>query len=277
MNYTPNLPHRTLRPRILTLRNTIMIRKSLTQFLVGVMLVAIFLPSLPLHAAVTNLIANPSAETPDAANPALPASWNQGNWGQKTALFTYSNIAEDGSRGLSLTVTNYSNGDAKWYFTPTAVTAGTSYDFSDYYQSDTTSYLVAPYTTSAGANSYVDLATVPAATVWQQAKATFTAPAGVSKLTIFHLLRSNGSLTIDNASLAPSSTVVPTPTPTPITVPPVMVAGNLVPNPGVEQAGATLAAPNSWVSEGWGTNTPSYSYLSTGHNSNHSLQVKVAG
>ncbi len=272
-----------------------MFRNTLARIILAAFATTIILPSLATQAAGTNLIVNPSAETADSANAALPAAWLEGNWGTNTATFSYSSLAEDGAKGLTVNVANYVSGDAKWYFAPIAVTAGSTYAFSDYYQSDVPTLLVAQYTTASGANSYADLGTQAPAAVWSQAKTSFTVPVGVTTMTVFHLLASNGSLTIDNAalSLVPTATPTLTPTPTPSTTPvptatpsatpaptpapPVMTAGNLVPNPGVEQAGFTPTVPNAWKSDSWGTNTPIFKYLATGHSSSHSLQIVMSG
>jgi peptidoglycan/xylan/chitin deacetylase (PgdA/CDA1 family) len=48
---------------------------------------------------------------------------------------------------------------------------------------------------------------------------------------------------------------------------------NLVANPSVETSSNNV--PTSWSTGGWGTNTASLSYLSTGHTGSHSLDTKI--
>jgi peptidoglycan/xylan/chitin deacetylase (PgdA/CDA1 family) len=48
---------------------------------------------------------------------------------------------------------------------------------------------------------------------------------------------------------------------------------NLILNPSAETS--TSGAPDNWTQDGSGTNTPTYTYLNTGHSGNHSLQVSI--
>src|ERR1700682_6080469 len=90
--------------------------------------------------AATNLIANPSVET---ASGSLPQGWGQGKWGTNTTTFSYLTTGEDGSRSVNVQISKYTSGDAKWYFTPVPVVAGSKYTFSDYYQSNISSTITA--------------------------------------------------------------------------------------------------------------------------------------
>ncbi|MEN9603946.1 MAG: hypothetical protein RL545_635, partial [Actinomycetota bacterium] len=92
-----------------------------------------------------NLILNPSLET----GTTTPTNWASGKWGTNTATFTYPvTPAQDGSKAAKVVVSGYTSGDAKWFFNNVNVTAGTTYTFSDYYQSTATTRLVARYTTA---------------------------------------------------------------------------------------------------------------------------------
>ncbi|MCU0653483.1 MAG: polysaccharide deacetylase family protein [Candidatus Pacebacteria bacterium] len=202
-----------------------------------------------------NLIANPSLETA-SADPSTPLGWNQGKWGTNTAVFSYPVAGSDGAGAANLQITSYADGDAKWYFDPVAVSAGT-YQFSDSYKSDTKTYLVAQFTDTAGAFSYASIATLNPAPDWAAAKAIVTVPSGTARITVFHLINSVGSLTVDNYSLQVyTAPVVPPPTP-----------DNLITNPSLEYAGAD-GQPVGWFQGGWGNNTSAYSYPITGYNGN---------
>ncbi|MDB5178502.1 MAG: hypothetical protein JWN01_445 [Patescibacteria group bacterium] len=261
------------------------------------------------RAAGANLITNPSVET---AAGALPSGWSQGGWGTNTAAFSYDSTgAQNGARSLGLTVSGYSSGDAKWYFSPVAVAASTKYTFSDWYQSGVATELDAQVQDAAGNYSYVWLADVPASASWKQLSVDFTTPAGAKNVTVFHVIAGNGTLKTDNYSLAetaatpsptpspspsptvtpsPSPTVTPspsaspspsptpnpsaspTPSPTPSPSPtPTPAAG--IPNPGLETANG--ATPQGWASDYWGTNTPAFTYENTGHASSRSVKVNV--
>jgi len=182
--------------------------KKLTTWIIGLLVIALpFLVLTPAAHAATNLIANPSVETPGTPT-TTPQGWSQGSWGSNTAAFSYASTGEDGSRSLSVSLSNYVSGDAKWYFTPVAVTAGSTYSFSDYYQSTASSQLVAWYQNASGVDSYVTLAQEPASTTWAPVNINVTIPAGETTMTMFDLISSNGTLSTDNFSLTAATVVV---------------------------------------------------------------------
>lgn len=149
----------------------------------------------------TNLIANPSFENADVNGD--PASWSKGNWGTNTALFTYAPTGNGGKSG-QVQMTSYTDGDAKWYFTPVAVTPGKTYTFSDFYKADTDNYVTIEYTLADGTFLYQDLG-APLRTVnWTKWSATFTPPAGAVRATVFHVVAGVGTLGVDDAVLIPS-------------------------------------------------------------------------
>jgi len=147
-----------------------------------------------------NLILNPGLEENDGTNPTY---WLQGNWGTNTAVFSPSVAGEQGN-GANVLMTNFVNGDAKWYFKDVDVTPGVQYTFSDSYMSDVPTRITVQYTLLGGGFSYNDLAYPPVASSWQKVTANLVVPDNVVSLTIFHLIERNGSLTIDNASLTSS-------------------------------------------------------------------------
>lgn len=234
------------------------------------------------RAAGTNLINNPSAETATAT---LPSGWNKGGWGTNTATFSYDATgAQDGAKALGLTVSSYTNGDAKWYFNPVAVTAGTKYVFSDYYQASVATQVDAQIEDATGKLSYLWLGDIAASSTWKQFSVEFTAPAGAKNVTIFHTIAKAGTLKTDNFSLiavvaptptptpTPSATPTPTPSPTPTPTPtPTPSAG--VPNSSLETANGTT--PQDWRADSWGNNTAAFSYLATGHTGSKSVKVDV--
>ena len=188
-----------------------------------------------------------------------PSDWSKGNWGINTSVFSYATTGHTGSRSLKIQTTSYTNGDAKWYFTPQPVISGTTYAFSDYYQSTVATSVVAQFDNGAGAYSYQTLVNQVAPSAgWAQSSANFTIPTGVKNVTIFHLINTVGTLNIDDMSLVISvATPTPTPTPTPTT--------SLIANPSVETANPlTPTRPQSWLTGSWGTNTSSFTYSSTG-------------
>lgn len=163
-------------------------------------------------AASPNLILNPSVET---ASGSLPTSWQKGGFGTNNAVFTYPVAGVDGASAVKVAMTTRSSGDAKWFFNDVAVTAGKSYTFSDKYKSTVQTKVVARYTSSGNVLSYINLPNAASsAGQWATYATTFTVPAGVTKMTVFHLLNAVGELTTDAYSLS-ENIVVPTDTTAP--------------------------------------------------------------
>ncbi len=162
------------------------------------------------HAVGTNLVANPGFEI---AAGTVPSGWTSNKWGTSTANFTYDTTGRSGSRSTTVKVNGYVNGDAKWIFTPVNVTPGTKYAFSDWYKSTVATGVVAAITSTSNLTSYQYIAGVPASTVWKQQTLDFTAPANAKQVSFYHYLAANGTLTVDDYSLATiDSTVTPLPT-----------------------------------------------------------------
>lgn len=201
-----------------------------------------------------NLIANASFET---TNGALPAGWNTGSWGTNTTSFVYETTGRTGSRSATVSTSAYTNGDAKWYAEPVAVTAGKAYTYSDYYKANVATHVVVAYINSSGAYSYADLEDAAVASNWSLYSSTFTIPSGIVKATVYHLLSGAGQLTLDDVNLSTNTTNT-----------------SIVPNPSVE-TGTT--APTSWQTDKWGTNTTAFQYITTGgHTGSKSLKVTVS-
>lgn len=150
------------------------------------------------------IIDNPGVEIQDPINPALPRSWSSSSWGTNTSTYSYLNEGYQSNRSVKVSISNYQNGDAKWYFNPISIQPSTRYTFSNYYKSNTDSRVVAWITTSAGTNSYLELRGASASTTWSQYSDSFVTPANAQLISVFHLISSNGTLTIDNVNLIPS-------------------------------------------------------------------------
>ena len=149
-----------------------------------------------VHAQAVNLIANPSLET---ANGTVPQDWTSLKTGTNTTTFAYPNSgAQDGTSYAKITITAYTNGNAKWFFTPVAVTAGQKYYFTNYYLSTVLSTTIAEFQDAAGNKTTLTLGSDYASASWKQAAYTFTAPAGAVNVTVYQQLARKGTLQTDN-------------------------------------------------------------------------------
>ena len=92
------------------------------------------------------------------------------------------------------------------------MTAGSTYNFSDYYQSTVATDVMAVFMTSTGATTYTDLGTAPtSANAWKQFTASIVIPAGTQTMTVYHLISAVGTLQVDDFSLT-AATVATGPT-----------------------------------------------------------------
>ena len=80
-------------------------------------------------------------------------------------------------------------------------TAGSAYEFSNVSKSDATSYVTVQFRKSDGTYSYLDLGVKPPSPSWSEFKSTFTVPVGAVAMTVFHLIKSNGTLDTDDYSI----------------------------------------------------------------------------
>ncbi len=158
---------------------------------------------VPTNPLGQNMIANPSVQTQNATNTNLPNKWHTQNWGQNTAVFTYvKNQGYAGNRSIKTVVSNYVDGDAKWYFEPITVQPGETYTYTDWYKSNVETNVVVHFTYTDDTNYFLELKRAPASSSWKKYSEAFQVPARVKHVTVLHLLRSNGSLQTDAHSLA---------------------------------------------------------------------------
>lgn len=167
-----------------------------------------------VNAEGTNLIPNPSVETVAGT---VPANWNQGKWGTNSTTFTYKTTeGNTGTHSLYVNMTSRSSGDAKWYFTHLSVKPSQKYTYTEFYKSNVATELDTEYlsTTNQYSHGYLTAVTANSAS-WKSVSTTFTTPANVKTMTIFHLINRVGWLQTDDFSLVEAGT---TPAPTAPTV-----------------------------------------------------------
>lgn len=217
-------------------------------------------------AAAPNLISNSDLET--AGSPGLPQSWQKGGYGANTRVLTYPVTTLNGSKSIEVAITSYTSGDAKWFFSDVSVTAGSTYEFSDDYKSTVPSYVTVRFAYPNGTFTYHGIATLPASASVQRYTGQFTAPAGATSATVFHLIQSVGTLTTDNYSLSAADSTPPPPQPPPPT------SGNLVPNGNFESTG-TNGLPTGWAKGKWGTNDAVFAYPVAGPDGSKAARVSM--
>lgn len=213
--------------------------------------------------AATNLIANPSMEQAGTNN--APLDWVKGRWGTNTTVFTYPVPGSQSEKAGKVQITSYTNGDAKWAFKPVTVEAGGEYTFSNMYISSVTSYLTAEFKLSNGTTVYKDLLTLSPASQWTKSNASFIAPPNATSVSVYHLIKSVGEITVDEYVLE-KKTTPPPPPPDPT---------NLVLNPSFETAD-TNGNPTNWTKGRWGTNTTGFEYPVTGQSGARAAKITMS-
>lgn len=150
------------------------------------------------------LIPNPSLET-SSGTPAAPVSWLKNSWGANTSQFEYMNEGRTGSRSVKVTVNNYQDGDAKWYFEPQTLERGKDYRFTAWYKTNTIPHVVVRYLKDDGTDRYFGLPRPEpnGTTDWQRYTDTFTVPADAKAATVFFFLAGNGWVQTDDYSIEP--------------------------------------------------------------------------
>ena len=150
-----------------------------------------------------NLVSNGTFEMPGADG--VPLDWSRGSWGANTRTFTYP-VASASGNGARVSIESYTSGDAKWVFDPVPVSSGV-YRYANTYLANVPSILTVQFFHTNGSVSYRDIATLPTASSFRNVSQDFAVPAGVQALTVFHLIKQVGTLTIDNVSLTRSAAV----------------------------------------------------------------------
>jgi peptidoglycan/xylan/chitin deacetylase (PgdA/CDA1 family) len=146
-----------------------------------------------------NLIPNPSLETAQDVN--TPQGWTANNWGTNTSTFSYLNTGHTGTHSVKVETTAYTSGAANWFYADVPVTAGKTYKYENWYQSNVDTEADAEVLMSDGTTQFFWLGNVLASPGWNKFSATFTPPAGAQKVAIYQILAKTGYIISDDYSL----------------------------------------------------------------------------
>ncbi|MFF1384792.1 polysaccharide deacetylase family protein [Arthrobacter sp. NPDC058288] len=234
--------------------------KTVNQVIGGTVKPAVSGPAVPPQPTSGNLVKNPGLET--MVN-GVPQCWQAGGYGTNTRTLTTVSPGRTGSVAGRVVVSGYVDGDAKWLqsldlggCSPTA-TPGHTYALGAWYKSTANTQFALYYRTGLG--SWVYWTSSPwfgPATTFQRASWTTPAlPSGASGISFGLNLFSNGTLITDDYEMTDTASSTPPP-------PPPAAGTNLVQNASLETAG-TGSAPQCWQTAGYGSNTASFSTVST--------------
>jgi len=239
----------------------------------------IVIACIVLATAIASALTASSAQAAPAAavNPSLeqlsgtvPTCFSRAGWGQHTAIWSLVTGAHSGTKAQSVTISNYVSGDRKLIMTENATCApavipGETYQLSAWYKSTSSknSFTVFRHST-AGWTYWTDLGTLPASTVWSQAKRTTpVVPAGTDQISFGISISGNGTLITDDYDLVKTGTTTP-PIPT----------GELTANPGLEDGGNP---PTGWFTAGWGNATVNAAVTNVAHSGTRAHSLTLTG
>ncbi|ABK02625.1 polysaccharide deacetylase [Arthrobacter sp. FB24] len=234
--------------------------KTVDQVIGGTVKPAVAGPAVPPPPTSGNLVKNPSLETLAGG---VPQCWQAAGYGTNNRTFSTVSPGRTGSVAERLVVTGYVNGDARLLpsldlggCSPVA-TPGHTYNLGAWYKSTANTQFALYYRTGLG--YWVYWTSSPwfgPATTFQRASWTTPAlPSGASGISFGLNLFSNGTLITDDYEMTDTASSTPPPPPPP-------AGTNLVQNASLETAGAG-SAPQCWQTAGYGSNTASFSTVST--------------
>ncbi len=247
-----------------------MFKKSLIFSLFVFLLSMVSLPLQKAQANNYNLIENYSVEVADENN--NPLDWHNNSWGQLQASFIYQDNYQRSIwskltkrflnlKSLRVEVSNYNSGDAKWYFEPVDILSGTSYYFSDIYQSSVQTEVVVRYTLKDDSFAYSHLGYVGSSGTWRRSGFVFQTPLNAKKVTIFHLINSDGFLQADKFILKKAKVATIT---------------DNVPNNSLEQISEiSYQQPLDWQNNSWGENQSKFSYIYGGYTTRRAIKTEI--
>lgn len=234
--------------------------------LAGLLCATLAIGAIPPQASAEspNIITNNGFEDGTVT---APTGWFPDSWGTNDAVMTYVADAHTGNKAVATTMTSYQDGDGKWLFNAVPVSVGSSYTYTDYYKADAGTNLWAQFLMSDGTYQYKLIKIAPAAANWTQVTTSVTVPAGVSKLSIFHVLSSVGQLTVDDVSLSKDAPVSPPAECTPSYV-------NGLANGGFEGiCVSSTGLPGGWTATQYGASSSVYVNTADAYHGAHAVAI----
>jgi hypothetical protein len=102
-------------------------------------------------------------------------------------------------------VSNYTNGDAKWYYNPVKLENGKQFRWTTWYKTNTRPQAVAMFVRADGSEEFFGMPqpfpSSDSSTVWHQYTETFIVPADAVSVTNFLFITGNGWVQVDDQSL----------------------------------------------------------------------------
>ena len=146
-----------------------------------------------------NLVPNAELKYADPDNPRLPFFWTIGNYGQNRMASFWNPKGLNGNGVLTVSLSKWHDGDAKYEFAPVKLQKGVWYQYSHKYRSTNTSNV-----TGLADNENIFFGSFPTTNnKWKEYKTEYYSTKNVSKFVIYRALVGNGSLSIADVKLEP--------------------------------------------------------------------------
>jgi peptidoglycan/xylan/chitin deacetylase (PgdA/CDA1 family) len=238
--------------------------KTVQQVIGGTEQPQVTAPAAPPAPVGTNALVNPDLTTADTVTPTNPECWTPESYGTNTPTFTWSSTGGEGGGGEeTINMSGLSSGDAKLVQTfdlgdcAPSVVVGDSEELSMYYTSTVPVFYTVYQRNADGIWSYLTQSpTFAPESSWTQASwLTPQIPSGVTAISFGLTIPSNGTLSTSDTSMVDIGSGVP---------PAAAVGVNALINPQLTTPDGTGENPYCWAQEGYGTNTPEWSWSPTG-------------
>jgi Polysaccharide deacetylase len=238
--------------------------KTVQQVIGGSEQPAVTAPAAAPAPVGTNALVNPTLTTADSVTPTNPECWAQESYGTNTPTFKWSTTGGEGGGGMeTISMSGLSSGDAKLVQTfdlgqcAPSVVVGDSEELSSYYESTVPVFYTVYQRNADGIWSYLTQSpTFAPESGWTQANWLMPQiPAGVTAISYGMTIPSNGTLSTSDYSMVDIGSGVPAPAP---------VGQNALVNAQLTTPDGTGANPYCWAQEGYGTNTPAWTWSPTG-------------
>lgn len=147
-----------------------------------------------------NLFSNPALER--SGGGFEPANWRISRWGTVNSSFTFAGVGRSASQGCSIVATDSAPYSASFcHPVEVPISSGVTYRYASWYRADVYAGVFALFMNDAGMYEFQQVGVAPASASWTNYSVQILPPSAAQRMTVFHSLSSDGSLTVDDVFL----------------------------------------------------------------------------
>ncbi|TXG77678.1 hypothetical protein E6P97_01350 [Patescibacteria group bacterium] len=209
-----------------------------------------------------NLLSNPylAVDAPDGQ----PQDYVKDTWGSHEAVFSVEQETPE-AKFLRTQVSNYDDGDAKWYHAANSLDAG-EYTYQDVYRSSVQTHYWVRYITAGGSVSYAWIGHADPSADWSTKSLDFHVAEAATNVSVFHVVNSNGYLDTRQFSLRPAVDAA--------SCEPELES--VITNGGFESTCSSTGGAIGWKLDRYGAITADYRLSTDAYAGSHSAELLVA-